>query len=83
MTTTHWCAMLLQVTLRRDEHNVSWVRSRAVGAVSMAGHYGASRLCACVCVCVYVSVSLCLCVSVFVCLKCVRECFNVSMGGAF
>ena len=73
MTTTLTTPMLLQVTIRRDEHNVSCVRSRAVGAVSMARHYGASRLCACVCVracisvCVCVSVSLCLCVgSVYV-----------------
>jgi len=60
------------------------VRSRAVGVVSMARHYSASRLCACVCVCVcvYICVCLCVCVSVFACLKCVRECFNVSMGGA-
>ena len=31
-----------------------------------------------VCACM----SACVCVSVFVCLRCVRECFNVSMGGA-
>ena len=66
MTTTLTTPMLLQVTIQPDEHNVSCVRSRAVGAVSMAGHYGASRLCACVCACV--CMSLCLYVSVSLCL---------------
>ena len=59
--------------LRRDEHMFR-VLSRAVGAVSMAHHYGASRLCACVCVHVCVCVRVYLCVSVCLCLcVCVSE----------